>query len=175
MSREELRTLVLRSLRKQGFRMRAGRLVGPDISDKAAVRRLHETAVAHKIERSAPGLRSQEDRLLRYIAAGNEVQPEKISPRLVEVKPDSEEELLFRYVALHWSIPTSSGYGRRLRFIVLDDHNKKLIGLIGLCDPVFSMKVRDEWIGWDHIARRTQLRNVMDAFVLGAVPPYAEL
>lgn len=155
--------------------MRAGRLVGPDTSDKAAVRRLHETAVAHKIERSAPGLRSQEDKLLRYIAAGNEVQPEAISPRLVEVKPDSEEELLFRYVALHWSIPTSSGYGRRLRFIVLDDHNKKLIGLIGLCDPVFSMKVRDEWIGWDHIARRTQLRNVMDAFVLGAVPPYAEL
>ena len=175
MNREELRGLVLRSLRKQGFRMRQGSLIGPNTADKAALRRLHETAVAHKIERSAPGLRSQEHRLLRYIAAGSDVQPDAISPRLIEVKPDSDEELLFRYVALHWSIPTSSGYGRRLRFIVLDDHNNKLIGLIGLCDPVFSLKVRDEWIGWDHIARRTQLRNVIDAFVLGAVPPYSML
>src|SRR5579872_241374 len=132
MNREELRGLVLRSLRKQGFRMRSGSLIGPNTADKAALRRLHETAVAHKIERSAPGLRSREQRLLGYIAAGSDVRPDAISPRLIEVKPDSEEELLFRYVALHWSIPTSSGYGRRLRFIVLDDHNKKLIGLIGL-------------------------------------------
>ena len=175
MNREELRGLVLRSLRKQGFRMRSGSLIGPNTADKAALRRLHETAVAHKIERSAPGLRSREQRLLGYIAAGSDVRPDAISPRLIEVKPDSEEELLFRYVALHWSIPTSSGYGRRLRFIVLDDHNKKLIGLIGLCDPVFSLRVRDEWIGWDHNARRTQLRNVIDAFVLGAVPPYSML
>ena len=175
MNREELRSLVLRSLRKQGFRMRAGRLIGPDAADKAALRRLHETAVAHKIERSAPGLRSHERRLIGYIAAGAEVQPYAISPRLVEVKPGSEEELLFRYVALHWTIPTSSGYGRRLRFIVLDNYNNKLIGLIGLCDPVFSLKVRDEWIGWDHTGRRTRLRNVMDAFVLGAVPPYSML
>jgi hypothetical protein len=175
MNREELRELVLRSLRKQGFRMRAGRLVGPNTADKAAVRHLHETAVAHKIERSAPGLRSRENQLLRYIAAGTEVRPDAISPRLVEVKPDSEEELLFRYVALHWTIPTSSGYGRRLRFIVLDDNNGKLIGLIGLCDPVFSLRVRDDWVGWDHITRRARLRNVMDAFVLGAVPPYSSL
>ena len=155
--------------------MKSGSLISPNTADKEALRRLHETAVAHKVERSAPSLKSQEHRLLGYIAAGSEVQPEAISPRLIEVKPDSEEELLFRYVALHWSIPTSSGYGRRLRFIVLDNHNDKLIGLVGLCDPVFSLKVRDEWIGWDHIARRTQLRNVLDAFVLGAVPPYSML
>jgi hypothetical protein len=95
--------------------MKAGNLVGPNAADKDSLRRLHETAVAHKIERSTPGLRRHEQRLLRYIATGGEVRPEAITPRLVEVKADTEEELLFRYVTLHWAIPTSSGYGRRLR------------------------------------------------------------
>ena len=50
-----------------------------------------------------------------------------------------------------------------------------MIGLIGLGDPVYSLKPRDEWIGWTPRARRRRLKNVMDAFVLGAVPPYSFL
>jgi len=99
----------------------------------------------------------------------------RIRPTLVEVLADSEEELLFRYAALHWAIPVSSGYGRRLRFLVIDEQNEKLIGLIGLGDPVFNLAVRDDWIGWDKEAHRHHLQNVMDAFVLGAVPPYSML
>jgi hypothetical protein len=91
------------------------------------------------------------------------------------VLPNSEDELLFRYASLHWSIPVSSGYGRRLRFLVVDDYNGKLIGLIGLGDPVYSLESRDKWIGWTLPARKTRLRNVMDAFVLGAIPPYSFL
>jgi hypothetical protein len=98
-----------------------------------------------------------------------------MSPELVEVKPDSEDEQLFRYASLHWSIPVSSGYGRRLRFLVIDRHNDKLIGIIGLGDPVFALRARDSWIGWSAQARRERLRQVMDAFVLGAVPPYSYL
>ncbi len=98
-----------------------------------------------------------------------------MSPRLVEVQPDSEEELLFRYASLHWSIPVSSGYGRRLRFLVVDDSNEKLVGLIGLGDPVYSLGPRDEWVGWTPSDRKKRLGHVMDAFVLGAVPPYSFL
>jgi hypothetical protein len=77
---------------------------------------------------------------------------------------------------LHWSIPVSMGYGRRLRFLVLDRaHGDKLIGLIGLADPVFALAARDRWIGWDVETRTRALTNVMDAFVLGAVPPYSTL
>jgi hypothetical protein len=94
---------------------------------------------------------------------------------LVEVLPESEDELLFRYAALHWSIPVSSGYGRRLRFLVVDDSNGKLVGMIGLGDPVYSLGPRDEWIGWTLSDRKKRLGNVMDAFVLGAVPPYSFL
>ncbi len=113
--------------------------------------------------------------LLRYIASGHEVDPLRMSPRLVEVEPESEEELLFRYARLHWSIPVSAGYGRRLRFLVVDDTNGKLVGLIGLGDPVYSLGPRDEWIGWTPSDREKRLGHVMDAFVLGAVPPYSFL
>jgi hypothetical protein len=109
------------------------------------------------------------------LADGRQVNPQSISPRLIEVIPDSDDELLFRYATLHWSIPISSGYGRRLRFLVIDEHNDKLMGIFGLGDPVFNLGPRDQWIGWDKNSARRQLRHVMDIFVLGAVPPYSFL
>jgi hypothetical protein len=171
----ELEDQIIRSLRAQGFRVDNGAIRPPEELSKEKIRELHATAVAHRIERARDGLYRKEAELLRHIASGNEIVPSRIYPRLVEVLPDSEEELLFRYAGLHWSIPISSGYGRRLRFLVIDEYNGKLIGLIGLGDPVFSLGPRDGWIGWTHSQRRQRLRNVMDAFVLGAVPPYSFL
>ncbi|MFZ5541693.1 MAG: Druantia anti-phage system protein DruA [Pseudomonadota bacterium] len=173
--REKLRARVLRSLRAQGFRIRSGRLVPPDTDDKQQLRELHAEAVRHQIERSREGLARHERRLLTYIASGSEISPERIRPRLVVVQPNSEDELLFRYARLHWSIPVSAGYGRRLRFAVYDDSNGKLMGVFGLGDPVFSLGPRDRWIGWTLAQRKARLQCVMDLFVLGAVPPYAQL
>jgi len=133
-------------------------------------------AVRKKIEKSGPGVRRYEDKfLVKYIANGWEVEPKEITPKLVLVQPDSEHELLFRYACLHWSIPVSAGYGRRLRFLVVDESNGKLIGLFGLGDPVFAMGARDRWIGWDKEAKADRLYHVMDAYALGAVPPYSFL
>jgi hypothetical protein len=172
---EELRAIIFKSLRKQGFKIRSGRLRSAASDDKAAVRALHEHSVAHRRETARPALERLEPALLKRLASGSEVNPSKIQPVLVEVQSRSEDELLFRYACLHWSIPVSSGYGRRLRFLVLDQQNNKLIGLIGLGDPVFSMACRDSWIGWDSASRQSRLRHVMDAFVLGSVPPYSNL
>lgn len=170
-----LRHRVIDSLEAQGFSVSAGLLVPPDQNDKENLRRLHKQAIAHKIEQARPYLRRHENRLLRFIAAGTEVDPLRVQPRLVEVLANSEEELLFRYARLHWSIPVSAGYGRRLRFVVLDEANGKLIGLFGLGDPVIGLFGRDEWIGWSVEQKREHLRAVMDLFVLGAVPPYSQL
>jgi len=166
---------IIQSLRKQGFRIRNGTVLPPKDLSKEAIRELHETAVEHRLDQARHGLFRKEKVLLQHIASGNEIVPSKISPRLVEVLPESDDELLFRYAGLHWSIPVSSGYGRRLRFLVVDDHNGKLIGLIGLGDPVYSLGPRDEWVGWSLSDRKKRLSNVMDAFVLGAVPPYSFL
>lgn len=170
-----LREAIRASLLKQGFTFRGDDVVPPAPEDKAALRRLHALAVEHRIEKARPGLQRHEAALLRRLAFGSEVNPAAIRPRLVQVERGSEDELLFRYARLHWSIPISAGYGRRLRFLVLDEHNRKLIGLIGLGDPVFALKARDDWLGWDREARSKRLAHVMDAFVLGAVPPYSFL
>ena len=170
-----LRRRVIRSLQDQGFIVQNGTIHPPVELSKDRIRSLHETAVQHQIHRRRAGLVRKEEHLLRHIASGSDISPSETQPRLVEVLPGSEEELLFRYASLHWSIPVSSGYGRRLRFLVVDDYNGKLIGVIGLGDPVYSLKPRDTWIGWTRSDRRLRLRNVMDAFVLGAVPPYSFL
>ncbi len=172
---DKLRRLIAHSLRGQGFRIRGGQVLPPLGLNKEKLRDLHSLAVQHRLERSRGDLIRFESRLLERLASGYEVVPEQIVPRLVQVQPDSHEELLFRYASLHWSIPVSSGYGRRLRFLVIDEQNGKLIGLFGLGDPVFSLGARDEWIGWTKEARRENLHHVMDAFVLGAVPPYSFL
>lgn len=171
----DLRVKIIQSLRAQGFRVRNGAVLPPKDLSKERIRELHETAVAYRIKRARGGLFRMEKDLLRHIASGPEVVPLRVLPRLVEVLPDSEEERLFRYASLHWSIPVSSGYGRRLRFLVIDEYNGKLIGLIGLGDPVFSLGPRDRWVGWTPSDRKKRLANVMDAFVLGAVPPYSFL
>jgi hypothetical protein len=170
-----LRKRIARSLRDQGFNIRNGSVSLPKQLSKDRVRELHETAVEHRIARAKAGLARREGRLLQRIASGCEVVPSKMKPRLVEVMPNSEDELLFRYASLHWSIPVSSGYGRRLRFLVIDDYNGKLVGLIGLADPVYNLGPRDDWVGWAVADRKKRLRHVMDAFVLGAVPPYSYL
>ncbi|GIW78575.1 MAG: hypothetical protein KatS3mg105_0382 [Gemmatales bacterium] len=172
---QELREIIEDSLRRQGFYIQDNQIVLPDNTTKDKLRYLHRLSVEHRVEQAEPRLRRHENRLLRHIASGREIEPTKVTPRLIEVLPGSEDELLFRYASLHWSIPTSSGYGRRLRFLVEDAHNGKLIGLFGLCDPVFSVAARDAWIGWDVKTRKARLRNVMEAFILGAVPPYSML
>ena len=175
MRTRDLKRLLLRSLKEQGFRVDGSRLLPPADLRKDSLRQLHQTAVAHKVERSKPGLFRYQDELQQYIASGSDVVPENIRPILVEVQGDSKEELLFRYATLHWSIPVSSGYGRRLRFLVIDEHNEKLIGVLGLGDPIFNLGMRDLWIGWNKEDRRERLHQVVDAFVLGAVPPYSSL
>lgn len=170
-----LRRRVEASLREQGLQLTEGGLLATPPRDKQQIRKLHEQARHAAIERAKGGLQRHESRLLRYFARGEEVEPEHVRPRLVQIEAETEEELLFRYARLHWSIPVSAGYGRRLRFLVFDEHTEKLIGVFGLGDPVFHLGPRDSWIGWSGRAHRERLRHVMDAFVLGAVPPYSYL
>ena len=175
MNKKQLRELIEKSLKKQGFHIRNAAIIPPSNLTKERLRKLHKLAVQHKIDSAKGSLSEFENQLLSRLAAGNEIDPERISPKLIEVESRSKDELLFRYASLHWSIPVSSGYGRRLRFIVVDEQNEKLIGIIGLGDPVFALRARDEWIGWNNKVRVKRLRNVMDAFALGAVPPYSSL
>lgn len=172
-----LRGKVLRHLRKQGFRVSRSGILAPVETEKGRQRQLHEEAVQAQRERARGSLAGKEARLLGRLASGADVDPASIRPRLVLIDDRrSEDGLLWRWCSLHWSIPVSSGYGRRLRFLVVDEgHGDKVMGLVGLADPVFALGCRDAHIGWSRQARSQRLACVMDAFVLGAVPPYSGL
>lgn len=172
-----LRSTVIEHLRAQGFRLTESGAIATVESDKSRLRALHDEAVTVNRERARKALARHEPRFLARLADGHHLRPESIRPRLVLVEDRrSFSGLLWRWASLHWSIPVSGGYGRRLRFLVLDEaHGDSLIGLIGLGDPVFALACRDAAIGWSADARRSRLACVLDAFVLGAVPPYNRL
>lgn len=66
-------------------------------------------------------------------------------------------------------------FGRRIRCLVRDQQNGKVMGLLALTDPVFNLRARDQWIDWKQEDRRERLIHTMDAYVLGALPPYSKL
>jgi hypothetical protein len=157
---------------KLGFtKGRDGTLVLPG-SDKEMVRRLHQ---GQRIERLFSGAASTSvalRRVLHCFANGAEIDPHKISLRLARVSSHTVEADIFRIAALTWSVPVSAGFGRRLRYLVWDDYHDRVAGIIALGDPVFNLSVRDELIGWKAKDRAKRLVNLLDAYVLGAVPPY---
>jgi len=144
-------------------------------SDKDLIRAMHSSQRHDRLLASKKFLSRQEPTLRKYFASGREVNPEAIEPVLERVVAGTWQADLFRLASLTWSIPVSNGFGRRLRYLVWDAHNDKLIGLIAIGDPVFNLSVRDKLIGWDVHDRASRLVNIMDAYVLGALPPYNAL
>ncbi len=164
---------MVAALERQGYGFDGTRIIPPELT-KENIRWMNVAAV-EEARKKASRLAGVEDRLLATMASGPDVDVERIMPRLIPVNSDTFESDTFRYFALHWSIPISAGYGRRLRFLIQDESNGKYMGILGLGDPVFNLGARDEWIGWDYETRKRNLYHVMDAFVLGAIPPYNAL
>jgi len=168
-----LKETILRNITRQGFTFDSDGNLHFTGSDKEIIRKLHEDSVNYLRNKHQPFVKKVEERFVnKYVADGCEIDPESISPKLREITTEQDAQV-FRWVKLHWSIPTSAGYGRRLRYLVFDDNTQKLIGIIGLGDPVFGMKDRDQMIGWNREQRSEGLRKIMDAFVLGSIPPYS--
>lgn len=142
---------------------------------KAKVRKLHRPQRLYQLEKLNGSFRDLIMTLKENIAGSGDIRLEDIDPRLVQVKPNSQEALVFKAATLYWSVPVSEGFGRRMRFLVRDASNQRVIGVIGLTDPVFNMGPRDNWIGWSSDMRKEKLVHVMDAFVLGALPPYNQV
>jgi hypothetical protein len=167
-----LKRLLRSHLRQLGFkRTEQGGLTPPDRS-KDSFRQLHRVQLSERLNAERSFIVSQWPLLQDHFANGDEVDPSKVAPRLELIQADTWQSNLFRLAALTWSVPVSQGYGRRMRFLIWDDSNGKLLGLLALADPVFNLAVRDNHIGWTADDRRKRLAHVLDAYVLGALPPY---
>ncbi len=175
-SREAKLKRKLRAHLKQiGFHKASDGTLLPPALDKSTYRSIHAHQRAEKITAQRDWITAKSNSLIRYFASGTEVDVRGIRPRIEQAPGDTWQADLFRFASFYWRIPISVGYGRRIRFLVWDDNNGKLIGLLALGDAVFNLRVRDELIGWDHKRRAEALVNLMDAYVVGAVPPYNTL
>ncbi len=170
-----LKRMVRKHLRELGFGRASDGSLEPPSLDKEAYRRFHRAQKADKLEANRRWLDRCQNGLIKWFADGSDINPALIYPELELVFKGTWQSDLFRLATLYWQIPVSDGYGRRMRFLVWDRAHDKLMGIFALGDAVFNQAARDEYIGWDHHRRGESLVNLMDAYVLGALPPYSQL
>ncbi len=170
-----LKRKLRRHLRLLGFLRTPNGELQPPALNKECIRNLHSVQRIELLKSNKEFIDNKLPGLISYFASGEEVEPKLISPRIELVKSETFQSALFRLASLTWSVPVSQGYGRRMRFLVWDDNVGKLMGIIALGDPVFNLRVRDDYIRWSAEDRKAKLVNIMDAYVLGSVPPYSFL
>ena len=147
----------------------------PPSLDKSGYRDLHLPQRRERLASERTFLAGRGKRLIEHFASGTEVDLERISIRLELIDQQCWQSDLFRFASLLWSVPVSYGFGRRMRYLVWDDNTKKLVGLFALGDPVFNLRARDAWVGWNAADRGKRLVHMMDGYVIGAVPPFNQL
>lgn len=110
------------------------------------------------------------------LANGYEALNSEIKP-FIEVCETVKQHRLFRILRYYWSSPYSEYVGRRIRLIIRDRAlpNKPVIGIAALGSPIIHIPERDDFIGWDKETRTRNLIYAMDAYVIGALPPYNHL
>jgi len=163
---EELRELILAEIRRLETML-------PQES-KEVYKKLHEPSVRFQLEQHKPWIESKFPKYAPFFANGSDVVPISVQPTLVEVT-DTWHEDLFRLARLTWSLPYSRGYGRRLRFLIMDAANEKLIGIIGMQSPPLDFPARDRLYDYLKGQKVEFVNQTMDIFTLGAVPPYSRL
>ena len=170
-----LKRAIRRHFKTLGFTKNSeGELVLPG-EGKAVVRQLHRAQRRHRLQAAQPFLDRALPKALPSFADGAEIDPNRIRLTLRVVKSDTPEADLFRVATMTWSVPVSVGFGRRMRYLVWDEGHDRLAGVIALGDPVYNLTVRDKVIGWSVHDRAERLVGLLDAYVLGAVPPYSFL
>lgn len=167
-----LKRKIRAHLRKLGFQKGHKGSLLPPSSSKETIRALHSDQRKAGLRTHRAFIQEAFPRLKKYLAEGKDIDPEKIVPELELIEAGTWQSELFRLASLSWSVPVSNGFGRRLRYLVWDRGNDKLMGIIAVGDPVFNLKARDDLYRWDVADRGKRLVNVLDAYVLGAVPPY---
>lgn len=171
----QLKRKIRAHLGELGFVRDVDGLLAPPKASKSSIRLMHSRQRDTKLVQHQKFIEENFEPFLSTLADGVEIEPHKIDLTLHPIKTDSKEARLFRMAGLTWSVPVSNGFGRRMRFLVWDNYHDRLAGVAALGDPVFNLSVRDSEIGWNAEDRRNRLCNVLDAYVLGALPPYNEL
>lgn len=143
--------------------------------DKDYVRALHGQAKQLQPGVDAGRIRRLFAKHQQWFRNGADIDPAKIKPVLHPAPDRSEWGELFMIVRALWSMPYNKGYGRRLRFVVWDQHHSAVIGIIGLQSPPADLNCRDQLFAYPEQLKLNSVNCTMDAYAVGAVPPYSYL
>lgn len=174
---EKTRLLVLRDLLRLNWALETSSsavvLTPPPTYDRDVVRLSMSHRRAETIEKNSNFISRIEPLARSYLASGTQVLNAEIRPS-IEICTSQLQNDLFRYFRYHWSSPSSEYVGRRIRVLIRDESIQKrpIIGIAALGSSIIHIPERDLWIGWSKEQRTQNIIYTMDAYVLGALPPY---
>jgi hypothetical protein len=180
-SPEELvKLLIIRDLFRLGWTLtfKGARVLitPPESYDKQIIRDSMQIKRQELLARHSTWVTKQQNFARANLAYGQQAWNSPIQP-VIEVCESQQQLDLFRILRFYWSSPYSEYVGRRIKLLIRDDAlpNKPIIGLAALGSSIIHIPDRDKWIGWDKVTRTNNLIYTMDAYVLGALPPYNHL
>jgi len=174
---EKVKILILRDLWKLGWHIDFSDnkilVVPPSEYDKETIKHAMSIKRDEIIKNNRRWIEKHLPKAQANLADGKDLLKSRISP-IIEVCEKQKQHDLFRILRYYWSSPYSEYVGRRMRLIIRDNSlpNKPVIGIAALGSPIIHIPERDEWIGWDKEIRTKNLIYTMDAYVIGALPPY---
>jgi hypothetical protein len=174
---EKVVMLVIRDLLRLGWDVtfKTNRVIisPPVYYDKLVIRNSMQVKRQEAITRKITWINNHIQLAKRNLADGEDAWVSEIVP-VVEVCETQSQFNIFRILRYYWSSPYSEYVGRRLKLIIRDDAspNKPVIGIAALGSSIVHIPDRDKWIGWEKQTRTNNLIYTMDAYVLGALPPY---
>jgi len=177
---EKVRLLVVRDLLRLGWEMnfQSNRVMikPPALYDKEIIRESMQVKRQESLTQNAEWIQQHIELARQNLADGNAVWKSKIEP-VIEVCETQDQLDIFRIFRYYWSSPYSEYVGRRIKLLIRDNAlpNKPLIGIAALGSSIVHIPDRDKWVGWDKNTRTKNLIYTMDAYVLGALPPYNHL
>lgn len=174
---EKVRLLVFRDLFRLNwsyeFQDNLIQVKPPEYYDKEVIQKAMSIKRNEIIKSNREWINNKLQKAQNNLVNGYNVLASKIKP-VIEVCTTQKQHDLFRIYRYYWSSPYSEYVGRRIKLIIRDAglKNKPVIGIAALGSPIIHIPERDEWIGWNKDVRTENLNYAMDAYVIGALPPY---
>lgn len=176
-SEEKVKLLLIRDLFRVNWRKelsrRTLRIFPPIFYDKEIIKQSMSISRQEILNKNREWINKHIDLAKKNLAKGRDVLKSAILPR-IELCKNQKQHDIFRILRYYWSSPYSEYIGRRIRLLVRDDgiDGSPVIGIAAIGSSIIHISDRDEWVGWNKETRTNNIIYIMDAYVLGALPPY---
>ena len=170
----KLRKQIIRHMERGGFTVNPHLRLSRYTSE--SYRKVQERAKKEQVRASRAFLLRVLDAARVSCRDGVDIDPEKISLEIREVKAGEPEADLFRWWNLvWWSMPYQRAYGRQIRLLLWDKAHDAPFGLVSLQSPLLRMGARDRHLGINRGNAVKYANMSMSAQRVGALPPYNDL